>query len=77
MIVNERAWPRYFLTYSNFLSSGLTNNEIQTLHEDSLKGVTVNGQMLVPTLPKKKRIRDLHDCRIENVNEYDFQVSNQ
>jgi len=24
---------------------GLTNNEIQTLHEDSLKGVTVNGQI--------------------------------
>ena len=36
-------------TYSNFLSRGLTNNEIQTLHEDSLKGVTVNGEMWVFT----------------------------
>jgi len=69
-------WPRYCLTYSNFLSRGLTNNEIQTLHEDSLKGVTVNGQMLVPTLLKKKQelgtFRSEYDCRIEN--EYDFQI---
>ena len=38
------AFPKMQI-YSNFLSRGLTNNEIQTLHEDSLKGVTVNGQM--------------------------------
>lgn len=34
-------------TYSNVHSRGLANNEMQMLHEDSLKGVTVNGQMLV------------------------------
>ena len=32
-------------TYSNLLFRGLTKNEIQTLHEDSLKGVTVKGKM--------------------------------
>ena len=36
-------------TYSNVHSRGLANNKMQMLHEDSLKGVTVNGQMLVST----------------------------
>ena len=34
-------------TYSNLLFRGLTKNEIQTLHEDSLKGATVKGEMWV------------------------------